>query len=141
MAKKSLQRLLDAREFDPFRILGLHREGGGWALRIFLPYAASVAVEWRDGRLEPLQRVNAAGIFEWHGALDGAGDQPPAYVLHVVENGAERRQHDPYDFPPQPAADDLYLFNEGRNYQAYRLLGAWPQVRGGTDNVIGISGI
>ncbi len=47
---------------------------------------------------------------------------------------AERR-HDPYAFPPQPATDDLYLFNQGSNYQAYRLLGAHPQTRQGISGV------
>ncbi|HQW20220.1 MAG TPA: 1,4-alpha-glucan branching protein GlgB [Rhodocyclaceae bacterium] len=127
MTKKPLQPLLDAREYDPFHVLGLHRDGSGWVLRAFLPYATEVAVEWRIGKIESLQRVNAAGIFEWRGTLSVDNS---AYVLHVVEDGITRRRHDAYAFPPQPPAEDLYLFNEGRNCQAYRLLGAAPEMRG-----------
>ncbi|MCC6653286.1 MAG: 1,4-alpha-glucan branching protein GlgB, partial [Candidatus Eisenbacteria bacterium] len=75
------------------------------------------------------ERVDAAGVFEWRGAA--LPDAP--YGLLVVEGGATLRCHDPYAFPPQASPHDLYLFSEGRNYQAYRLLGARPETRRGVD--------
>ena len=145
MTKQFQRALLDAREHDPCQVLGLHRDGAGWLLRVFLPYASAVAVEWlADGAVstnapagaaDALQRVDAAGIFEWRGELPASGMK---YVLLVDEDGQRRRIHDPYAFPPEPPAEDLYLFNEGRNCQSYRLLGAAPEIRGGEDWVHGV---
>ena len=117
-------RLVAAREHDPFSLLGLHRDGAQWVVRMFDPYAESVALE-RDGATAPLARVHPAGVFEWRGA---ASPVLP-YVLRVTAQGAARRVHDPYAFLPQAATDDLFLFNQGTNYQAYRLLGAHVQTR------------
>ena len=117
-------RLVAAREHDPFSLLGLHRDGAQWVVRMFDPYAESVALE-RDGAAAPLARVHPAGVFEWRGA---ASPVLP-YVLRVTAQGAARRVHDPYAFLPQAATDDLFLFNQGTNYQAYRLLGAHVQTR------------
>jgi len=131
MPHKLLAPLLEAREHNPFHVLGLHRDGASWVLRVFRPYAQAVAVEWpgTPGSVA-LTRGHGAGLFEWRGALPGAAQPPALYRLIIDEDGAPRRAHDAYAFPPAPPADDLYLFNEGRNYQAYRLLGAVPESRG-----------
>ena len=117
-------RLLAAREHDPFRLLGLRRDGAQWVVRVFHPHAESIALDC-NGTMVPLARVHADGVFEWRGA---AAPRLP-YVLQVTSERRCERLHDPYAFPPQPATDDLYLFNQGSNYQAYRLLGAHLQTR------------
>ena len=130
MVEKSLRSLLESREHNPFHVLGLHRDGADWRLRVFRPYARSVAVLW-PGVVEarPLTRIHAAGVFEWRGELPAAAQPPALYQLIIDEDGTPQHLHDPYAFPPEAAADDLYLFNEGRNSQAYRLLGAQPESR------------
>ncbi|MCX7169633.1 MAG: 1,4-alpha-glucan branching enzyme, partial [Proteobacteria bacterium] len=130
MVEKSLRSLLEAREHNPFHLLGVHRDSAGWRLRVLRPYARSVAVAWA-GVPEPqaLTRVHAAGIFEWRGELPLAAQPPALYQLILDEDGSVQRQHDAYAFPPEPPADDLYLFNEGRNFQAYHLLGARQETR------------
>ena len=60
--------LLEAREHDPFSVLGLHAEGAGWRLRVFRPHAKSVAVELGDGQWVPLARRKGTDLFEWQGA-------------------------------------------------------------------------
>jgi 1,4-alpha-glucan branching enzyme len=115
-------RLVDAREHDPFRLLGLHQAGERWVLRVFLPHARTVALA-HDGA--ELRRVHAAGVFEWH----GSAPPPRPYALNVTSDAGSQKVHDPYGFPPNAPADDLYLFNQGSNYQAYRLLGAHEQTR------------
>jgi 1,4-alpha-glucan branching enzyme len=118
-------RLLTAREHDPFRLLGLHHDGAQWVVRVFHPHAESVALDC-DGIMAPLARVHAGGVFEWRGAT--APCLP--YVLEVTIGRHSERRHDPYAFAPQAATgDDLYLFNQGSNHQAYRLLGTHPQTR------------
>jgi len=53
----------------------------------------------------------------------------------VTEDGRTRRVHDPYAFPPQAPAQELYLFNQGSHYQAYRLLGSHREIRHGVAGV------
>ena len=123
-------RLLAASEHDPFHLLGLHRDGAQWVVRVFHPYAESIALDF-NGAAGRLARVHPDGVFEWRGA---AAPVLP-YALRVTVQGRTERLHDPYAFPPQPASDDLYLFNQGSNYQAYRLLGAHVETRQGVAGV------
>ena len=48
------------------------------------------------------------------------------YLLRMenMATGVIEERHDPYAFPMQISGHDLYLFNEGRLLQAYRMLGA-----------------
>jgi len=125
-AAKPWSPLLEARTHDPFACLGPARDGQGWRIRVFRPDAAAVVLESAGGALA-FERVDPAGVFEWH------GDAIPAdpYVLLVTASGVTERMHDPYAFPPTATSHDLYLFSEGRNYQAYRLLGARLESRRG----------
>ena len=123
-------RLIAAREHDPFHLLGLHRDGDEWVVRVFHPHAESIALE-ANGAAAPLERIQPDGVFEWRGAAAPA----VPYALQVTVQGRTERLHDPYAFPPQPATDDLYLFNQGSNYQAYRLLGAHVETRQGVAGV------
>ena len=167
MIQPMLSALLEARTHDPFSLLGLQREADAWLLRVFLPQAHAVSVEWlqvdatgepvRSVGVEPLQPVEATGVFEWRGqppcetrsapqpkyallidTLDVAGDTVPTSAAEQSKDKDKgkaavctkrRRIRDPYAFVPQPPADDLYLFNEGRNWQSYRLLGATSEIR------------
>lgn len=127
---EAMRPLLEAREFDPFRVLGLHRDGAGWCLRVFNPHAHSITLDC-DGANKTLQRVNAGGIFEWR------GNEAPAvpWCLHVQEGKRSFKVHDPYAFPPAVSEHDLYLFSNGSNYQAYRLLGALSEIRQGIHGI------
>ncbi|MDB5805637.1 MAG: 1,4-alpha-glucan branching enzyme GlgB [Betaproteobacteria bacterium] len=131
----ALQALLEARMHDPFQVLGLHPVPGGpkgaseALLRVFQPHAREVAVRQGDSYL-PLKRTHPAGVFELRLPAQKTADDIP-YTLRV--DGVNR--HDPYAFAPVPPADDLYLFNEGRHLQAYRLLGANAQARRGVAGV------
>src|SRR5882724_7230788 len=129
-AANDLEALVGARHHDPFSLLGLHRTGRDWSLRVFRPYAASVSVRTQAG-FEPMKRVHAQGVFAWQGA-----DAPVQPVqLRVSESGGEFEAFDPYSFAPAISADDLYLFNEGRLEQAYRMLGSRLEQRDGVDGV------
>ena len=119
--------LLEAREHDPFSVLGLHAEGAGWRLRVFRPHAKAVAVEFADGRWAPLARRKGTDLFEWQGAT------APSRPWRLDVDGV--KQYDTYAFAPQPPADDLFLFNAGRLRQAWRTFGAVPQVRDGIAGV------
>src|SRR6185503_12358287 len=107
-------------------LLGLHRVGRYWSLRVFRPYAATVAVPLKSG-FAPMKRIHAQGVFEWQGS-----EAPPHPVLlRISEAGREFETFDPYSFVPAIGADVLYLFNEGRLEQAYRVLGSRLEQREG----------
>ena len=61
-ATDDLEALVGARHHDPFSLLGLHRIGRDWSLRVFRPYAASVSVRTQAG-FEPMKRIHAQGVF------------------------------------------------------------------------------
>jgi len=127
----SLAALAEAREYDPFRRLGLHRTAQGWRLRVFRPDARAVALESGTALL-PLARLEGSDFFEWEGT------QTPRlpYRLRIQSgDGSAFSLYDPYAFPPRPSDHDLFLFAEGSNSQAYRLLGANPEVRQGVSGV------
>jgi 1,4-alpha-glucan branching enzyme len=67
------------------------------------------------------------GVFEWRGAALPA--EP--YCLRIEGGGGTRHCTILMPFPPAASGHDLYLFSEGRNYQAYRLLGARLESRRG----------
>ncbi len=130
MPVKTFDALIEAREHDPFRMLGLHRDGAGWRLTVFRPHAEAVAVETTSG-WQSLSRVAATDVFQWR----GAAAPPSPCRLKVEQDGVETVGHDAYAFPPGDASHDFYLFNQGTNFQSYRLLGALPEVRQGVAGV------
>ena len=121
-----LDQLLAGRLHDPFAFLGLHPAADGWRLRVFRPHAEEIWLHLPTG-LAPLRRVHPAGLFEW------AGTQPPAgpCLLGVLEDGRVREMHDPYAFAPVIGGHDLYLLNEGRLRQGWRVLGTQVEWRDG----------
>lgn len=127
-------RLVEAREHDPFALLGPRKSGEDWLVRTFSPSAERMWL-WRDSDgediHEPMARIHPAGVFEWRGR------QSPghSYLLRYQAGSRTWAGHDPYAFPPQGSADDLYLFGEGRLSQGYRLFG--PHC----DTVAGIKGV
>ena len=110
--------LLEARLSDPFSLLGRHKEGGSWVVRVFQPHARSVAL-FLEGHWQALERVHPDGLF-----AIAAPDIPEMYRLKAEFDHASREFFDPYAFIPHLPTFDLYLFNEGRLFQAYNLLGA-----------------
>ena len=126
----SFTRLVGAREYDPFRLLGRHRAGEQWLVRTFQPHASAVFLDI-DGARQPLTRVHKAGVFEW----SGAAEPTLPYRLVIDHFGREQAAYDAYAFVPESSSHDLYLFSEGRNYQSYRLLGAHVEQRLGVQGV------
>jgi len=112
--------LLAARLHNPGSFLGMHTTPNGKRVRVFQPHMAQVWLHTLSG-FQLMRRTHQDGIFEW----EGEGTMHP-YLLRMenAETGAIEERHDPYAFPRQISGHDLYLFNEGRLLQAYRMLGA-----------------
>jgi 1,4-alpha-glucan branching enzyme len=130
VAESDLRALLGARHHDPFGILGLHASGQVWNLTVFLPHASKVAVRTAAG-FKALRKAHPEGIFFLRGSEAISGP----VLLRVTEGDATREIYDPYSFALTIGADDLFLFNEGRLEQAYRMLGSQPQIRDGVSGV------
>jgi 1,4-alpha-glucan branching enzyme len=121
-----VEQLLAARLHDPFALLGLHRVGDTWRLRVFRPYAQEVWLHLPSG-IAPLRRIHRDGLFEWSGT-----EAPEAPCrLGVLEDGRAQDVHDVYGFAPSLSGHDLYLLNEGRLHQGWRVLGSHVETRGG----------
>jgi 1,4-alpha-glucan branching enzyme len=117
--KTLIDALLNARLYDPFQLLGLHKEDTQWVIRAYDPYATSVELINKSDSVE-LKRTNPAGIFEWRGKKKPA----TPYRLRMNYGDATHERYDPYQFPSNLAADDLHLFSEGTQHQGYRMLGS-----------------
>ncbi|MEO6146415.1 MAG: 1,4-alpha-glucan branching enzyme, partial [Sulfuriferula sp.] len=111
--------LTSGHALNPCDLLGLHQLDTGWLIRIYNPYATTLSL-LDNGAETELQRVDTRGVFEWRGTA-----QPvhPYRIRHTYPD-AEVIDYDPYAFPLQLTEHDLYLFNEGRLYQAYQMLGS-----------------
>jgi len=130
-----LEALLAARLHDPFAYLGAREEQASSVVRVFRPHATNVWLKTADG-YAPMVHVHPDGVFEWYGL--SLPTMP--YQLRIEARNASLESfvyesYDAYAFPPQISDHDLYLFNEGRLWQAYRTLGAHIA------NVDGIEGV
>lgn len=128
--------LLQGKLHNPLAYLGPHRDKGKYIVRIFNPHATKVWLKTAQGN-EAFKRVHPEGLFEWH------GNEKPVhpYSLGILESisGLNRETehwvYDCYAFAPQISNSDLYLFNEGKLHQAYRILGSHEM------QIDGVSGI
>jgi 1,4-alpha-glucan branching enzyme len=128
---QDLTRLLESRHHDPFSVLGCHQAEKGTVVRVFLPHTQEVSIV--EG-MHILTRVGESDLFEWRG--DGAG-LPLHYRLKWVDgDNQEHIAHDPYTYLPQLSDFDLHLFNEGKHWHAYRLLGAHEHHVDGASGVL-----
>jgi 1,4-alpha-glucan branching enzyme len=125
---EQLQRILTAQEWDPFSVLGPHRESDGKVehirIRAFLPDAAEVAClpHQQHGDPLPMKLVAPDGLFE---AVFPGKALDPTYLFRVTTTqGNTFQQYDPYAFSPVLSEFDLHLFGEGKLYKAYDKLGA-----------------
>jgi 1,4-alpha-glucan branching enzyme len=118
-----LAALVEARVHDPQALLGWHREGSAWRLRVLDPHADRVALATSRG-WEELERVNGSALFELR--LESGERPEPPTRLRSEAGGHARERIDPYGFPATIPDEDLWLFNAGRARQAYRALGAQP---------------
>jgi len=118
-------RLVEAREHNPYALLGPSRNENGWCVRAFEPDARRA---WLvvAGVARAMHRVHPAGVFEWC----GGGDPGQCYKLRFAADAGNWERFDAYAFAQEASGDDLYLFGEGRLLQGYRFFGAHCQTVG-----------
>ncbi len=125
-----LERLALGAHHEPHAVLGPHRDGAGMQVLLHIPGAERVEIA--TGL--PAQRLPGGDFFLWRGAAAGL---PLHYeVAWWNRDGHRSQQVDPYSFvEPQLSDHDLYLFNEGRHFELWRMLGAHPTQVDGIDGV------
>ena len=123
-------RLVAASEHDPFARLGRHEDAPRWSVRVFRPGARQVWLVDRDSAL----LMRPAGVT---GGFTLSCDRAPLtpYRLRIEDAWGTSECWDPYSFPVEGAEHDLYLFGQGRNFQAWRALGPAHLRRLGVDGV------
>ena len=116
-----LETLLQARLYDPFSLLGLHREGSEWVIRVYHPYATKVTL-LDAPEASTFKCSHPAGVFEWRGKVE----PKRPYKVRINEGELSRDIYDIYQFPAHLSPQDLNLFSAGKLKQSYRVLGSHP---------------
>ncbi|PQJ95725.1 1,4-alpha-glucan branching protein GlgB [Chromatium okenii] len=125
-----LLRIIEARHYDPFEVLGRHLDGTKAIVRAFLPMAETATLVEAK---EPFNRIEGTDFFIWEG---NAAKVPERYQIEWQDGaGVTHCAHDPYCFPLQLEDFDLHLFGEGRHWHAYRFLGSHLRT---VEGVIGV---
>jgi 1,4-alpha-glucan branching enzyme len=128
--------LIEARHCDPFRVLGLHDEGGHVVARAFRPDLKAITlVDAADPeRKFELPKVHKDGLFEL--TLPPEVTVPFDYYFEMEGHpGDHWSQRDAYGFGPILGEMDVYLFNEGNHFDIYKKLGAHIKVLSGISGV------
>ena len=95
-----IQKILEARHYDPFSILGKHQQGNDEVVvRVFIPEVGSDRMRLLPGEHQ-LQRLPNTDVFEWRGKAHEL--QESYYQLQWQDSqGQTHTAYDPYSFPPQ----------------------------------------
>ena len=119
--------LLAGRHADPFALLGSHPVSGGWAVRVFLPWAAEASISLKGAaKVTDAVKLRPEGFFEatWPSSQSTA-PAPASYKIRGrTHQGEPFEIYDPYAFPYLLTEFDLHLMGEGRHFDTYEKLGA-----------------
>jgi 1,4-alpha-glucan branching enzyme len=130
--------LLAGRHADPFALLGPHPVSGGWAVRVFLPWAAEASISLKGAaKVTDAVILRPEGFFEatWPSG-QATAPAPASYKIQGrTHHGEPFEIFDPYAFPYLLSDLDLYLMGEGRHYDTYEKLGAHIKTLGGVAGV------
>src|SRR5579871_3188312 len=116
--------LVEARNRDPFAVLGPHRDGRDVVVRAFQPSARAIELRLpASGELRAMTLCHAAGLYE--ARLRDVPDAIPDYRLRVTNPGDHVVEYDdPYRYGRVLTDFDLHLFGEGTQRRAHEKLGA-----------------
>ena len=117
----SIAALMQGDHGDPYAVLGLHAEDGGWVVRALLPGAATVDVVAGGAVLASLARQGHSDVFA---ATIPGRTAPFAYTLRVDWHGHRQDIDDPYRYGPVLGDMDVWLLGEGTHYRPYEKFGA-----------------
>jgi len=130
IAPQTAGRIVTGRHGDPFSVLGVHRDGAGWIVRVFVPGAEAARLLSPQGSME-LACLHRDGLF-------GARlDEHPGRYEIAATRGADRWSViDPYQFGPVLGELDEHLLAEGTHWRLWDILGAHPREIDGVDGTV-----
>ena len=116
------EQLIDFNIKDPFAFLGMHKEKT-IKVRVFMPTAKKVVVvdKYTNARYA-CRKIDERGFF-----LCEKADRKDyfEYRLEIIyDTGYQVVRADPYSFLQIIGNEDMYLFNHGKQYQIYDVMGA-----------------
>jgi 1,4-alpha-glucan branching enzyme len=127
---RAIADLIHGTNRDPFGVLGLHPENGGWVVRAFQPAARSVDVRLPGGEMRAMSRRHDAGLYELR--LPERVD----YRLRITYPGDHVLDvDDAYRYGRVLTDFDVYLLGEGTHHRSFEKLGAHLVTAGGTPGV------
>jgi 1,4-alpha-glucan branching enzyme len=137
--QQALTELTEARNRDPFAVLGPHpaESGRGIVVRTYQPSAAAVMIHLAaDHGPRQMTKRDPAGVFE----IEVPGDGPHAaaldYRLRVTaSDGRVTEIDDPYRYGRVLTDYDIHLLAEGTHYRAFEKLGSHRMAVGSTTGV------
>ncbi|GAB6034538.1 1,4-alpha-glucan branching protein GlgB [Galenea microaerophila] len=119
--KSHLERLQTGTHHDPFQVLGWHQVGDHWEIRVWLPTAEQATV----AHTHKLTRIEGTALFVAKIKPTDKKTMPQHYSVQWIEaDGSSHEVISPYTFLPTVGELDLHLFQEGRHWQIYEVLGA-----------------
>ena len=131
---EQMRSIATATHHDPFAVLGRHRLGDEWVIRVYQPMAESIYLLSPDDKYRgktQFSRIENSDFF-----ILTANELPEQYQLNCYDkNGNNFLADDPYRFEPTIPDLDLHLFNEGEHRTLYNVLGAHPQIIDGVQGV------
>lgn len=140
IANKDLKRFTDSSINCPHDFLGMHptTKGSkkGVVIRAFLGQAVSceaVDISEKDGPRYELEMIDEDGFFEVF--VEERKELFPYRLRVELKNKEIHQFYDPYCFLPTLSDQDIYLFNEGNELQAYDKLGSRPMEVDGVPGV------
>jgi 1,4-alpha-glucan branching enzyme len=119
--KSVVEAIVSGHHGDPYGVLGVHADGGGFVARCFIPGASSAEAFTLAGKATgTLSRTHDAGFFE--GRLHVRKRQPVKY--RARGGGGEWWASDPYSFGPVLGPMDDYYIREGSHLRLFDKMGA-----------------
>lgn len=124
LKSEELHALISASHGDPYSILGPHRIGSDYVIRVFQPFAKSITLVSENENIcgEEFSKTHESGLFE---LILSGHTEPPQYLLEIKFPGEHSvRSEDPYRFGRLLSSFDSHLFSEGQHWTLYERLGA-----------------
>lgn len=109
--------LAEGRHHDPHHFLGLHETLSGQVIRLWRPGGNQISLEVL-GKIVEAEKISELGLFEY---TPKEKLKPNDYRIY---HQSGLLAHDPYAQRPFIGEVDTFLFNQGRHYNLYSVLGA-----------------
>ncbi len=105
---------------NPLKILGPHFHEGQWVIRVWMPEAEEVKINFKN-KIYKAENINHQFLFE---AI--LPENPNSnYELNISRGGITHIQHDPWSYKEEWMGEvDRHLFAEGNHHHIWKKMGA-----------------